>query len=362
MSESIRLPAEELYRSELEALYASDTGTRPRGWRLSPRAVLTYIVGGEARGVAVTPKYIGHTRLVEIAVATLMTDRALLLLGEPGTAKTWLSEHLAAAICGDSTLTVQGTLGVSEDMIKYGWNYASLIASGPSPEALVKTPVYRAMEEGRVARFEELTRCAPEIQDALISLLSEKCIAIPELSAELRAKRGFGLIATANTRDRGVNDMSAALRRRFNVVRLPAPETPETEMEIVTLRVAQLKAQLDLPGALPDRGMVAKVVQILRELREGRTLDGKETLKPRVGGSRTGGSAAESISLLTGAMAHAAGFGDGHVTDAHIAAGLTETVVKDPETDGPVWQEYLENVVRKREGWGELYCQLTMES
>ncbi|MCL2031007.1 MAG: AAA family ATPase [Oscillospiraceae bacterium] len=353
MSEFIRLPAEELYRAELDALKKAETETPPRGWRLSPRSVLTYITGGQAGGTNITPKYIGHTRLVEIAIATLMTDRALLLLGEPGTAKTWLSEHLAAAVCGDSTLLVQGTTGTTEDMIKYGWNYAALIASGPSPDALVKTPLYRAMEEGRIARFEELTRCLPETQDALVSLLSEKCIAIPELSAELRAERGFSLIATANTRDRGVNEMSAALQRRFNIVRLPAPETPEIETEIVTLRVRQLKDSLELPGEPPDAAATAKTVTILRELREGRTLDGKETLR-----SSSFCSAAEAISLLTGAMAHAAGFGDGRVTDAHLAAGLTGTVVKDPETDGPLWQEYLENVVRKRAGWEGLYTEL----
>ncbi|MDR1736952.1 MAG: AAA family ATPase [Oscillospiraceae bacterium] len=354
MTDILRLAAEEQYKTELDALIAAETETVPRGWRLSPRSVLTYIIGGTAKGVEITPKYFGNRGLVETAVATLMTDRGLLLLGEPGTAKTWLSEHLAAAVCGDSTLLVQGTMGVSEEAIKYGWNYATLIAAGPTPAALVKTPIYRAMEEGRVARFEELSRCAPEVQDALISILSEKSIAIPELSTQLRAKKGFALIATANTRDRGVNDMSAALKRRFNAVYLPAPATPETEIEIVTRRVAQISAGLEF-CAVPPRQAIETVVTIFRELRQGRTLDGRETLKRPTASCST----AEAISLVMGAMAHAAGFGDGTVTDAHIAAGLTGAIVKDDEKDAAVLREYAENVLKHRNGSKSLYERLT---
>lgn len=355
--EILRQPSEVLFAHELEALRSCDGGTKPSGWNLSPRAVLTFITGGTVGDAVITPKYIGHRNLVETAIATLMTDRALLLTGEPGTAKTVLSEHLAAAICGDSTLVVQGTMGVTEDMIKYGWNYAMLIASGPSPDALVKTPVYRAMEDGRVARFEELSRCAPESQDALISLLSEKCIAIPELSAEMRARRGFTMIATANTRDRGVSEMSAALKRRFNIVRLPPPDTLETEREIVTLRVEQTAKQLGLTALPPDAAAVNKIVTVFRELREGRTLDGRETLRPF-----NSCSVAEAISLLTGAMAQAEAFGNGRVEDAHLAAALTDAVVREPDKDAKVWREYLETVVKKRGGdWEELYrcaCEL----
>src|ERR687893_1819678 len=89
----------------------------------------------------ITPKYVGQRRLIELAVATLATDRALLLLGVPGTAKTWVSEHLAAAVSGDSTLLVQGTAGTGEEALRYGWNYARLIAEGPTPDALVPSPV-----------------------------------------------------------------------------------------------------------------------------------------------------------------------------------------------------------------------------
>ncbi|GJM67817.1 hypothetical protein HMSSN036_00330 [Paenibacillus macerans] len=63
------------------------------------------------------------------------------------------------------------------------------------------------------------------MQDALISILSEKTISIPELGKELNARKGFSIIATANTRDRGVNEMSTALKRRFNMIVLPARPT-----------------------------------------------------------------------------------------------------------------------------------------
>lgn len=278
-----RLPAEQQFQTELEALMAAEKDPVPTGWRMSPRSVLTYICGGKAGGMEITPKYVGNRRLVEICIATLVTDRALLLIGEPGTAKSWLSEHLAAAINGDSTKVVQGTAGTTEEQIRYSWNYAMLIARGPSPEAMVKSPVYHAMETGTVARVEEISRCASEVQDALISILSEKRIAVPELSLEVPAKKGFSVIATANTRDKGVNDMSAALKRRFNIVVLPSPATIEDEMEIVKNRVSQLSSSLDLYAHMPQEDVVEQVVTIFRELRKGTTLDGKQKLNTTSG-------------------------------------------------------------------------------
>ena len=202
---TLRLTAEEMYGEEIDALIKADKGDCPTGWKMSPKSVLTYICGGKCGKLDIQPKYIGNQRIVEIAISTLITDRALLLIGEPGTAKSWLSEHLVAAINGDSTKVVQGTAGTTEEQIRYTWNYAMLIAKGPSDEALIKSPIFRAMEEGSIARFEEITRCASEVQDAMISLLSEKRIAVPELEKEVAAEKGFSLIATANTRDRGVN-------------------------------------------------------------------------------------------------------------------------------------------------------------
>src|SRR5262249_55259983 len=157
-----------------EALKKTDKDARPEGWQLSPRAVRTYILGGKAGDVAIRPKYLGNQRVVEIAIATLATDRALLLTGEPGTAKSWLSEHMSAAICGDSLQVVQGTAGTTEEQVRYSWNYALLLAEGPSPRALVKSPIYRSMEQGKIVRFEEISRVPSEIQDSLITILSEK--------------------------------------------------------------------------------------------------------------------------------------------------------------------------------------------
>jgi MoxR-like ATPase len=340
----LRVPAETFYAAEFEALLHADKHDKPPGWRLSPRAVLTYICGGTVGGTTITPKYIGHTRLVEIAIATLVTDRALLLLGEPGTAKSWLSEHLAAAINGDSTKVVQGTAGTTEEQIRYTWNYAMLIAHGPSPEALIRSPIYRAMESGTIARFEEITRCASEVQDAMISLLSEKRLALPELQTEVPAQKGFSVIATANTRDRGVNDMSAALKRRFNIVVLPAPATLESEMDIVRRRVRELATHLELKAKVPADEAIEKVVTIFRELRTGQTLDGKAKLKTPSGVLST----AEAISVLANSMALAGSFGGGDVTPNDLAAGLQGAVVKDEEKDRVVWQEYLSNVLKKR--------------
>ncbi|WP_417745413.1 ATP-binding protein [Rosistilla oblonga] len=340
----LRRPAEDLFAEEIDALIKNDQHPCPNGWRMSARSVLTYICGGKAGSTAITPKYVGNRRLVEIAISTLVTDRALLLIGEPGTAKSWLSEHLAAAINGDSTKVVQGTAGTTEEQIRYTWNYAMLIAHGPSPEALIKSPVFRAMESGQLARFEEITRCASEVQDAMISLLSEKRISVPELATEVAAEKGFSVIATANTRDRGVNDMSAALKRRFNLVVLPSPSDLETEIDIVTGRVAQLASNLDLQAELPTPDAVEKVCTIFRELRSGETLDGKNKLKSPSGVLST----AEAISLLCNSMALAGSFGNGSVTAEDIAAGLQGSVVKDDDKDHLVWSEYLKNVMKKR--------------
>lgn len=340
----LRAPAEVLYAEEIEALIAEDKHERPPGWRMSPRAVHTYICGGKAGKLDIKPKYIGHSRLVEIAISTLVTDRSLLLIGEPGTAKSWLSEHLTAAINGDSTKVVQGTAGTTEEQIRYTWNYAMLIAHGPSHEALIKSPVYRAMESGSVARFEEITRCASEVQDALISILSEKRLSVPELLTELPAQKGFAIIGTANTRDRGVNDMSAALKRRFNIVVLPTPGTLETEIDIVRRRVGELAVSLDLRAKVPTAEAVEKVVTIFRELRTGQTLDGKNKLKSPSGVLST----AEAISVLANSMALAGSFGTGEVTAHDLAAGLQGSVVKDEEKDRSAWQEYLTNVLKKR--------------
>jgi len=348
----LRPHAEDQYAAELAALARADVRPRPPNWCLSPWAVVTYLLGGSLPdGTVIAPKYVGQRRLMEIAVATLATDRALLLLGVPGTAKTWVSEHLAAAISGDSTLLVQGTAGTTEETLRYGWNYARLLAEGPSEGALVPSPVYRAMRAGRLVRVEELTRMPSEVQDALVTILSEKVLPVPELDTEVAAVAGFNLIATANDRDRGVNELSSALRRRFNTVVLPLPATAEEEMAIVAQRVAELGQSLALPDVPPAADEIRRVVTIFRELREGATADGRTSLKTPTATLST----AEAISVITNGLALAVHFGDGTLRAPDVAGGIVGAVVRDPLHDEVAWREYLEGVVRDRDGWDDFY-------
>jgi MoxR-like ATPase len=352
MSTLLRQHAEQLFANELEELKKVDTEKRPPNWILSPQAVVTYILGGKLKnGFEVTPKYIGNRRLIEIAVATLTTDRALLLYGLPGTAKSWVSEHLAAAISGNSTLIVQGTAGTGEEAIRYGWNYARLLAEGPSEKALVETPVMQAMRDGKIARIEELTRIGSDVQDTLITILSEKTLPIPELNSEVQAVKGFNVIATANNRDKGVNELSGALKRRFNTVILPLPDNMDEEIDIVRRRVQSFEKIMELPAEPPAVAEIKRIVTIFRELRSGVTLDGKTKIKVPSGTLST----AEAISVVNNGMAMAAYFGDGSLKAADLAAGIIGAVVKDPVQDKIVWQEYLETVVKPRDEWKDIY-------
>lgn len=359
MTSVLRAHAEQQFAEELDELERADTRYRPPNWRLSPWAVATYLLGGTLdNGFIVTAKYIGSARLIEVAIATLTTDRALLLLGVPGTGKTWVAEHLSAAVSRDSTLLVQGTAGTTEEMIRYGWNYASLIASGPTPQALVPSPVMIAMRDGKTARVEELTRIPSDVQDALIMILSEKALPIPELNDEVLAVKGFNVIATANDRDRGINDLSSALKRRFNTVILPLPATAEEEITIVEQRVHSLGRALEMPIEPPVLEEIRRVVTIFRELRSGMTQDGKSKVKSPSSTLST----AEAISVMNSGVALAAHFGDGYVRAADLASSLTGAVIKDPIQDAVIWQEYLETVVKERAGWEDLYraCRETL--
>ncbi|MET9213214.1 MULTISPECIES: ATP-binding protein [Mycobacteriales] len=348
----LRPHAEQAFADELAALARVDDRPRPPSWRLSPWAVVTYVLGGTLDdGTVITPKYVGPRRLMEVAVATLATDRALLLLGVPGTAKTWVSEHLSAAISGESTLLVQGTSGTAEEAIRYGWNYARLLAEGPSDAALVASPVMTAMRTGAIARIEELTRIPSDVQDALITILSEKTLPVPELGAEVQAAKGFNVIATANDRDRGVNDLSSALRRRFNTVVLPLPADEDSEVAIVSRRVEQLGAALELPTVPAAAEEVRRVVRVFRELRSGITADGRTKLKSPSGTLST----AEAISVITNGLALSAHFGDGVLRASDIAGAVLGSVIKDPVADSVIWTEYLEAVVRERPDWADFY-------
>jgi len=282
VSEVLREPAEVKYAVELEALRQNDRDERPTPWKLSPRAVLTYVTGskkpltatidGKTVEVPITRKFFGDDTIVERSIVTLASERALLLVGDPGTGKSWLSEHLAAAIAGESTLTIQGTAGTTEEQIKYSWNIARIIAEGPKPENMIASPCMIAMRTGKLFRFEEITRCVGDVQDALVSICSDKAIAVPELPGQnmVFAKPGFNIIATANSRDQGVNDLSAALKRRFNYVHIPVVADQKTEVEIVGTRSADLLKRYKIPTKV-EAPVLELLATVFRELREGVT-------------------------------------------------------------------------------------------
>lgn len=345
MTELIKPLAEQQYQQQIELLKAWDEANqhpKPPRWQLSPRAVVKFICGGEVNGQTIPCKYFGADRQVEVAVATLTTDRALLLYGPPGTGKSTLSELLAAGISGNSQLIVQGTAGISEEKVLYEWDYAHRLSKGTDMGALVKTPIFRAMEDGAIARVEELTRIPSDVQDALITILSEKMMPIPELNAVVMANRGFNIIATANDKDKGVNDLSKALSRRFNTVRLELPDDAETETRIVRNNVEKLCLGQALPLPPNTDEEILRVVRIFRELRSGQA--GVEKVeKP----SATM-SPAEAISVISQAINMAAYLGDSPMIDAmHIANGLEGVIVKEAE-DRQVFRNYLDRVLKAR--------------
>lgn len=357
MTDAIRLPAERRWATELLALSQNDTDPRPPGWALSPRAVETFILGSQGRAlsyeqdgepgeIAIGKKFYGHDVLVQRAIVTLASDRGLLLIGEPGTAKSWLSEHLAAAISGTSLLTIQGSAGLTEDQIKYGWNYALLLAEGPSRKALVPAPLYLGARDGKIVRFEEITRTPHEVQDTLLSVLSDKVLVVPELPGDegvVLARPGFNIIATANTRDRGVNEMSAALKRRFNFETVPPVEALDQEIRIVREQVTELLRGGSAEGATLGDDVLELLVTTFHEIRSGRTLDGVQLDR-----TSTVLSTAEAVSVGYDAALFASFFGEGTVEPEHVVLHLTGTAVKDNPDDLKVLRDYWEVAVKPR--------------
>ncbi len=349
----LREPAEVRYQEQLEALAQAFPDDRPESWRLSPRAVLTYVLGGERvtakvngskRTVEISRKFYGDESIVERAIVTLASERALLLVGEPGTGKSWLSEHLAAAISGDSTLTIQGTAGTTEEHIKYSWNIARVIAEGPTPENLIPAPTMVAMRQGSLLRFEEITRCVPAVQDALVSILSDKAIAIPELPEAnmVWARPGFNVIATANTRDQGVNELSAALKRRFNYVYIPIVADARTEVEIVQKRAGELLERYRLPTQVPPP-VIDLITTVFREIRAGRSDEGVSLKQPS-----TTLSTAEAIGVALESALRANFFGAQTVGGADIARNIVGSIVKEDLSDLETLKEYATLVAKKR--------------
>lgn len=339
---AIQTPPPELrYAAELARLSAEDTGPRPPGWRLSPKAVVRFVMGD---GDGISAKFVGERALVERAVITLAGTRGLLLVGEPGTAKSMLSELLSAAISGTSNLTVQGTAGTTEEQLRYGWNYALLLASGPRPEALIPSPVLTAMQTGGIARIEEITRCLPEVQDALVSILSDRRMSVPELgeAGVVYAKPGFNIIATANLRDRGVSEMSAALKRRLNFETVPPIAEHDAEVALVRAQVAATTAPL-APSARVDETVLNALVTAFRDLRGGRTAEGWPVEKP---GAVL--STAEAVSVATSLALDSAWFSERHDALGLLPGYLLGVALKDDPKDRGRLLAYWDGAVRRR--------------
>lgn len=370
----LREPPEVRFTDELKFLASHDDGPKPPGWLLSPQSVRAFILGTGANSRSLPPiakgkkrasdagelvisrKFHGDDALVDRSIVTLMSNRGLLLVGEPGTAKSMLSELLATAISGTSLLTIQGTAGTTEDQIKYSWNYALLLAEGPIQKALVPAPLHRGLTEGKLVRFEEITRCPPEIQDTLISILSDKVLHIPEMrdsDSVLFARPGFNVIATANTRDRGVHEMSAALKRRFNFETVHPIADKAFELEIVLQQAGDLLTQSGVTAILePD--VINVLVTTFSDLRKGRTEEGAVIERPG-----TAMSTAEAVSVAFAAGLDAYYNGDGRVRGDHLSRQLVGAVLKDSEDDAKKVRQYFEVVVKNRaqrdEQWKSFY-------
>ena len=350
---TMRLPAEARYGDELSRLKGADDAPRPPGWDLSAKAVRRFILGDEK--LKVSRKFYGDDPLVDRAIVSLMSHQGVMLVGEPGTAKSMLSELLAAAVCGNSCLVVQGSAGTTEDHIRYSWNYALLLAEGPSERALVPSPVLNAMREGRIVRFEEITRCPQEVQDALISILSEKTLAIPELGADkaIAARPGFNVIATANLRDRGVHEMSSALKRRFNFETVRPIEDPVFERDLILRQLAERLAPADIK-VTGQAEIVELLVQAFQDLRTGRTREGASLNRPDAVMST-----AEAVNVMHAAALDAAFLDDGRITGRHVASQIQGVILKDSAEDGKRFKAYVDHIVKDRAGrsgaWRDFY-------
>ncbi|WP_411680253.1 ATP-binding protein [Clostridium thailandense] len=359
---ALKPPVEVFYEKELKALEQNDKEPKPKNWRLSPQAVKTFILGSsksieyDGKKIKINKKFFGDDSLIERCIITLAGNRGLMLVGEPGTAKTMLSELLSAAISGTSNNTVQGTAGTTEDMIKYTWNYAMLLGKGPTKEALVPSPLYTGMSKGLITRFEEITRCPAEIQDSLISILSDKVLNVPELGDEgiIFAQPGFNVIATANIRDKGVNEMSSALKRRFNFETIFPINDVSLEAKIIEQEVGKLLDESEIKIKV-DRDVVNILATTFHELREGISSEGSRIDKPSAVMST-----AEAVSVCYQTVMSSYYYNKSKLKVDSMVQNILGTVVKESREDIDKLKNYFNIIIKAKslkEGglWKEFY-------
>lgn len=349
-----REPVEVTYAEELKTLAEADPGPVPPGWALSPRAVEKFVMGDEVLGIE--PKFVADRAMVVRIIISLCTSRGCLLVGEPGTAKSWLSELLAAAISGTSTLTLQGGAISHIGQLLYSWNESILQSEGPCRKALVPSPLLRGMMEGRVVRFEEIARCPQTLQDALLSILSDRVAVIPELAGEdgiVLAREGFNVVATSNTVDTGVHRMSAALKRRMDFEEIRPIRSLSDEIAVVLREVtkANRRAGIDV---VPDRAIVEVLVTMFHELRNGQTLDGRST--DRLAGAAL--STAEAVSVVHAASLNAWYYSESEVTVEQLMQHLVGSALKDQPDDRRRLSHYFETTIASRKGgaWEQVWA------
>ncbi|MBW4933682.1 ATP-binding protein [Marinobacter sp. F4206] len=341
-----REPVEVIYADELRRLVDADPGPVPPGWQMSPRAVEKFVMGDANLGIE--QKFVADRAMVVRIIISLCTSRGCLLVGEPGTAKSWLSELLSAAISGDSILTLQGGAVSHIGQLLYTWNDAVLRSEGPTRKALVPSPLLRGMMEGRIVRFEEIARCPQTLQDALLSLLSDRVAVIPELTGEegvVFAREGFNVVATSNSVDEGVHRMSAALKRRMDFEEIPPIRSLSDEMAVVLREVHKANTRAGVDVEL-EESVIEVLVTMFHELRNGQTLDGRST--DRLAGAAL--STAEAVSVAHAASLNAWYYSGSVTTIEQLMHHIVGSALKDQPEDRRRLRHYFETTVAYRKG------------